>query len=221
MSGVSELGNLTNVRLFCQLLQKRKIIPQLRSNCSSSPRSFRRTHCCPPSRPGQRLRPHSTFEQNSNRKEFKNFKRYSHASAFGHLGTKHFDEHVILGKENTLKKNILCHQLHFTHKRRINRKKCDSLVERFLTYCFLLRRFVTAVEETQTGPYVRFRRLWRNAEFCFKHLKSGTRGKHSTEARTNIHFNIQLFLKSFRVCGNFACQNGNVEFCFVFYVWPC
>ena len=108
MSGVSELGNLTNVRLFCQLLQKRKIIPQLRSYCSSSPQSFRRTRCCPLCHPGRRLRPHSTFEQNSNRMEFKNFKRYFHASAFGHLGTKHLSMNMLFSATKTPWRKISC-----------------------------------------------------------------------------------------------------------------
>ena len=52
---------------------------------------------------------------------------------------------------------------------------------------FAFSRFVTGSEEVQTGPYVRFRRLWRNAEFCFKHFKVEFRGNIQQFRGQHLH----------------------------------
>ena len=59
---------------------------------------------------------------------------------------------------------------------------------------FAFSCFVTGSEETQTGPYVRFRRLWRTAEFCFKHLKWNSEETFNSYSGQDLHkytFNVK------------------------------
>ena len=62
-----------------------------------------------------------------------------------------------------------------------------NMGEIFFNLLFAFSRFVTGSEETQTGPYVRFRRLWRTAEFCFKHLKWNSEETFNSYSGQHLH----------------------------------